>query len=103
MPAKPVYSRKQVTEGAEEPLYIQKMPEDARVKFNLLNEDAKEMIRRRASLRELNTDEQIEKFWESIDFEKATPAKPVNEGLSSIADDYERQLRQSIRGWRKNA
>lgn len=102
MPKKPVYSRKQVTENLEEPVYIQKMPEETRVKFNLLNEDAKEMIRRRASLRELNTDEQIQNFWESIDFEKATPAKPVNEGLSSIADDYERQLRQSIRGWRKD-
>ena len=102
MPKKPVYSRKQVTENLEEPVYIQKMPEETRVKFNLLNEDAKEMIRRRASLRELNTDEQIQNFWESIDFENATPAKPVNEGLSSIADDYERQLRQSIRGWRKD-
>lgn len=102
MPKKPVYSRKQVTENLEEPVYIQKMPEETRVKFNLLNEDAKEMIRRRASLRELNTDEQIQNFWESIDFDKATPAKPVNEGLESIVDDYERQLRQSIRGWRKN-
>lgn len=102
VPQKPVYSRKQVVEGAsEEPIYIQKMPEDIRVKFNLLNEDAKEMIRRRASLRELNTDEQIEKFWESIDFEKVAPAKPLNEGLENIADDYERQLRQSIRNWRK--
>lgn len=102
VPQKPVYSRKQVVEGAsEEPVYIQKMPEDIRVKFNLLNEDAKEMIRRRASLRELNTDEQIEKFWESIDFEKVAPAKPLNEGLENITDDYERQLRQSIRSWRK--
>ena len=102
MPKKPVYSRKQVTENLEEPVYIQKMPEETRVKFNLLNEDAKEMIRRRASLRELNTDEQIQNFWESIDFEKAAPAKPLNEGLETIADDYERQLRQSIRGWRKD-
>jgi hypothetical protein len=102
MPKKPVYSRKQVTENLEEPVYIQKMPEEARVKFNLLNEDAKEMIRRRASLRELNTDEQIQNFWESIDFDNAAPAKPVNEGLETIADDYERQLRQSIRGWRKD-
>ena len=100
-PKKPTYSRKQVTENLEEPLYIQKMPEETRVKFNLLNEDAKEMIRRRASLRELNTDEQIEKFWESIDFDKVTPSKPLNEGLESIVDDYERQLRQSIRSWRK--
>jgi hypothetical protein len=103
MPAKPVYSRKQVvTEGLEEPVYIQKMPDEARVKFNLLNEDAKEMIRRRASLRDLSTDEQIQNFWESIDFDKVAPAKPVTEGLSSIPDDYERQLRKSIRGWRKN-
>jgi hypothetical protein len=100
-PKKPTYSRKQVTENLEEPLYIQKMPEETRVKFNLLNEDAKEMIRRRASLRELNTDEQIEKFWESIDFDKVAPSKPLNEGLESIVDDYERQLRQSIRSWRK--
>ncbi len=100
-PQKPTYSRKQVTENLEEPLYIQKMPEETRVKFNLLNEDAKEMIRRRASLRELNSDEQIEKFWESIDFENVSPSKPLNEGLESIADDYERQLRQSIRSWRK--
>lgn len=102
VPQKPVYSRKQVVERAsEEPVYIQKMPEDIRVKFNLLNEDAKEMIRRRASLRELNTDEQIEKFWESIDFEKVAPAKPLNEGLENITDDYERQLRSSIRRWKK--
>lgn len=103
MPAKPVYSRKQVvTEGLEEPVYIQKMPDEARVKFNLLNEDAKEMIRRRASLRDLSTDEQIQNFWESIDFDKVAPAKSITEGLSSIPDDYERQLRKSIRGWRKN-
>jgi hypothetical protein len=102
MPKKPVYSRKQtvVGEGAE-PVYIQKMPEEKRVKWNLLNEDVKEMVRRRASLRDLTSDAQIESFWESIDFDSIKPAKPITEGLESIADDYERQLRQSIRGWRR--
>ena len=103
MPKKPVYSRKQtvVTEGADnEPLYIQKMPEDKRVKWNLLNEDVKEMVRRRASLRDLSTDEQIENFWESVEFDNIKPVKTLNEGLETISDDYERQLRQSIRSWR---
>ena len=102
VPQKPVYSRKQqINEGnQEEPLYIQKMSDEKRVKWNLLNEDVKEMVRRRASLRDLTTDEQIENFWESIDFDNIKPAKSVNEGLESIADDYERQLRQSIRHWR---
>ncbi len=102
MPKKPVYSRKQtvVGEGAE-PFYIQKMPDDKRVKWNLLNEDVKEMVRRRASLRDLSTDQQIENFWESIDFDTIKPAKTLNEGLESITDDYERELRQSIRNWRK--
>jgi hypothetical protein len=103
MPKKPVYSRKQtvVTEGADnEPLYIQKMPEDKRVKWNLLNEDVKEMVRRRASLRDLSTDEQIENFWESVEFDNIKPVKTLNEGLDTISDDYERQLRQSIRSWR---
>ena len=98
VPQKPVYSRKPaVNENSDEPLYIQRMPDEKRPAWNLLNEDVKEMIHRRAQLRELNTDEQIQNFWESVDFDQVKPAKPINEDLKSIGDDYEQQLRQSIR------
>lgn len=99
---KPTYSRKAIiTEsGADEPLFIRNMPADARVKWEMASEGVKESITRRAKLYDFTNEGAINRFWNNIDFSEVKEVKNVYEGLETIADERERNIRQSLRSWR---
>lgn len=98
---KPTYSRKSlITENANEPKYIQDMPADVRVKYDLASADVKESIRRRATIYDFTCEGAVEKFWNSINFDNIKPAKSIYEGLENIIDERERNIRASLRSWR---
>lgn len=99
---KPTYSRKAIiTESAnEEPLFIQNMPAEARVKWEMASEGVKESITRRAKLYDFTNEGAIDRFWANIDFEEVKPINNIYEGLEQIVDERERAIRASIRSWR---
>ena len=86
---------------SDEPRYIQEMPTDKRVKWNMASQDIRESIQRRASLYDFSREGAIQHFWESIDFDKIAPIKRLNEDLNNITDEWEKRVRASIRGWHK--
>ena len=99
---KPTYSRKAIiTENAaDEPLFIQNMPAESRVKWEMASEGVKESITRRAKLYDFTNEGAIDRFWNNIDFEEVKPIQNVYEGLEQIVDERERAIRASIRSWR---
>lgn len=99
---KPNYSRKAlITEsGADEPLFVRNMPADARVKWEMASEGVKESITRRAKLYDFTNEGAINRFWNNIDFSEVKEVKNVYEGLETIVDERERNIRQSLRSWR---
>ncbi len=98
---KPTYSRKSlITENVDEPKYIQDMPADTRVKWDMASKEVKESIQRRAKIYDFTCEGAIEKFWESINFDNIKPAKSIYEGLENIIDERERNIRASLRSWR---
>ena len=99
---KPTYSRKAIiTEGsADEPLFIREMPAQARVKWEMANESVKESITRRAKLYDFTNEGAIDRFWANVDFNDVKPVSNIYEGLETIVDERERNIRQSIRSWR---
>ena len=100
-PSKPVYSRKTlITENANEPKFIQEMPADLRVKWDLASDDVKESITRRARLYNLVNEDAIERFWNTINFENIKPVQSVYEGLEAIEDEREREIRMKLRASR---
>jgi len=100
--AKPVFGRKaeMLNENLDEPLYIQQMPAEKRVQWNMASQDVRESVQRRATLYNFNREGAIQNFWESVDFNKITPVKPINEGLDEVKDLWERNIRASIRSFR---
>lgn len=97
-PAKPNFGNSMITENnADEPLYIANMPESARVQWNLASQEVKESIQRRAKLYDFTNEGAIENFWSGINFEEVKPAKNIYEGLETIADERERQIRAGFR------
>lgn len=98
---KPTYSRKAlITENADEPKFIQEMPAEARVKWDIASQDVKESIMRRAKLYNLVNEGAIERFWNSIDFDSIKPVKNIYEGLEAITDERERDIRAKLRASR---
>ena len=99
--AKPVYQGKAIiTEGQmNEPKYIQEMPADVRVKWEMASNEVKESIQRRAKIYDLTTEGAIESFWESIDFDGIKPAQNIYEGLENVIDERERNIRAQFRSW----
>ena len=99
---KPTYSRKAIiTEGAtDEPYFVQNMPAAARVKWDLASDGVKESITRRAKLYNFTNEGAIDRFWANIDFNEVKPITNINEGLETIVDERERNIRQSLRSWR---
>ena len=99
---KPTYSRRAIiTEsGADEPLFVRNMPADARVKWEMASEGVKESITRRAKLYDFTNEGAINRFWNNIDFTEVKEVKNVYEGLETITDERERNIRQSLRSWR---
>ena len=99
--SKPTYSRKAlITENADEPQFIQEMPAEARVKWDLASEEVKESIKRRAKLYNFVNEGSIERFWNAIDFAEVKPVQNIYEGLEAIEDERERQIRMKLRGSR---
>lgn len=100
---KPTYSRKSIiTESAaDEPLFIREMPAEARVKWNMASDSVKESITRRAKLYNFTNEGAIDRFWENIDFnESIKTTGNINENLALVADERERNIRESLRSWR---
>jgi regulator of replication initiation timing len=98
---KPTYSRKAlITENADEPKFIQEMPAEARVKWDLASNEVKESIMRRAKLYNFVNEGAIERFWNAIDFAEIKPVRSIYEGLEAIEDEYERAIRAKIRAGR---
>jgi hypothetical protein len=95
---KPTYSRKAlITENADEPKFVQEMPADVRVKWDLASNEVKESIMRRAKLYNLVNEGAIERFWNSINFADIKPVQNIYEGLESIEDEREREIRMKLR------
>lgn len=100
-PSKPTYSRKAlITENANEPKFIQEMPADIRVKWDLASDDVKESITRRARLYNFVNEGAVERFWNNIDFESVKPVQNIYEGLEAIEDERERAIRMKLRSGR---
>ena len=98
---KPTYSRKSlITENADEPQFIQEMPAEARVKWDMASQEVKESITRRAKLYNFTNEGAIERFWESINFDEVKPSNTIYEGLENIEDERERAIRAQLRGWK---
>lgn len=98
---KPSYNAKAViVENADEPRYIQEMPAEKRVKWDMAPQEVKESIQRRAKLYNFVNEGAIERFWNSINFEDIKPVKNIYEGLQIIEDERERSIRASLRSWR---
>ncbi len=95
---KPKYGRQMIKENEDnEPLFIQQMPSEARVKWNMIDESQKETISRRAKLYNFAQPGAIEKFWESVDFDKVAPVNNINEGLDNVKDQWEKNIRLAFR------
>lgn len=97
-PAKPVVDRvNEHNTNPDEPLYLREMPASVRPLWESADTNKKEYIQRKARLFQLNTSEAVTRFWESIDWQKQAPAVQVYEGLESVTDPYERDLRMRLR------
>lgn len=97
---KPTYSSKTlITENADDPQFIQEMPAEARVKWDMASQEVKESIIRRARLYNFTNEGAIERFWNNINFEQVTPAN-IYESLQLVEDEKERNIRQQLRSWR---
>ena len=95
---KPTYSRKSlISENADEPKFIQEMPADVRVKWDLASNEVKESITRRAKLYNLVNEDAIARFWNAIDFEEIKPIQNMYEGLEVVSDERERAIRAKLR------
>jgi hypothetical protein len=101
-PAKKVVGRVITNEDLNSPRYIQVIPESVRPKYELLSEEQKDYIKRKASIYDLSSDEKIKNFWEGIDFENIKPSQTIYEGLDKIKDPAEQALRLAIRRKRYN-
>lgn len=98
---KPTYSRKSIiTENVDEPGYIQNMPAESRVKWEMASNEIKESIQRRAKIYDFTCEGAIEKFWEGISFDDIKPSQSIYEGLENVIDERERNIRAQFRSWR---
>lgn len=98
---KPSYGRKSIleskTNSEDEPKFIREMPETARVKWNLCNEATKDAIKRKAKLYSFVNENSIQEFWNNVDFTEVKPSKSIYEGLENIQDEWEKNIRMSLR------
>lgn len=97
---KPVYKgSRMLNEGMEdEPLFVRNMPAEYVAKWTMASNAVKENIKRKASIYKLMNEEQIARFWQSVDFTEPTAA--VKENLNEIVDNNERNLRAQLRRFR---
>lgn len=101
---KPTYQGKTIITESQlaEPKYIQEMPAETRVKWEMASAEVKESVQRRAKIYDFTCEGAIERFWESINFDEIKPAKSIYEGLENIIDERERNIRAQFRSWRAN-
>lgn len=101
--AKPTYPTRvtRPVNESNEPLFIQMMPETARVKWEMSSAEVKESIQRRAKLYNLTNEGAIQRFWESINFETVKPATSIYEGLQNVMDEKERNIRARLMSFRE--
>ena len=98
---KPTYqSSTIVTEHADEPAYVQQMPADTRVKWDLASDNVKESIMRRAKLYNFTTEGAVERFWQNVNFDETNVTTNVYEGLQNVENEYERNVRAHLRSWK---
>ena len=99
--SKPTYPSKSIiTENQDEPKYIQEMPADARVKWDMASKEVRESIERRAKLYNFIDENAIQRFWSNINFEEIKPIANIYEGLNNIEDEQERMIRAKLRASR---
>ena len=84
---------------SNEPYFIAAMPENIRPLWESASDEMKAYITEKAHMYTLNTDEKIKYFWENkVDFKKELePSKNINEGLDTITDQFEKNLRMALR------
>lgn len=107
-PSKPKYRSKvvnesikgDINESIDEPRYIQEMPADKRPLWDMASNEVKESIHRRAKLYNFVNEGSIERFWDNVNFDNVKPAKNIYEGLETIENERERQIRSAFRKWR---
>lgn len=98
---KPKYQSKvNIIENSDEPRYVQEMPADKRPLWDMASNEVKESIHRRAKLYNFVNEGSIEKFWENVNFNDIKPSKNIYEGLDTIENDREREIRSAFRRWR---
>ena len=98
---KPKYQSKvNIVESTDEPRYVQEMPSDKRPLWDMASNEVKESIHRRAKLYNFINEGSIEKFWENVNFNDIKPTKNIYEGLDTIENDREREIRSAFRRWR---
>ena len=92
--SKPVFESK-----TNEPYFVAAMPEHLRPLWESASDEMKAHITAKAQMFTLNTDDKIRYFWENkVDFNKQlTPSKNINEGLDTITDQFEKNLRMALR------
>lgn len=101
---KPQYPSRNINESiknSEEPLFIQKMPDAIRAKWELCSQDIKESIYRRAKLYNFINESSINRFWENINFDDIKPITKAYENLNNIIDENERIIRAKLRSFRE--
>ena len=88
-----------VENKTDEPYFVAAMPDHIRPLWESASNEMKSHIIAKAHMFTLNTDDKIRYFWENkVDFNKQIePSKNINEGLDTITDQFEKNLRMALR------
>lgn len=76
--------------SSNEPLFIQTMPESAKIKWNLASEATKTAITNKARLTRMTNESEIERFWQNVTWEESTPNSVIFEN-KVIENEWEKQ------------
>jgi len=101
-PAKPAYPGAKpstLVVEANGAKYINEMPADARVKWDLASDEVKESINRRAKLFDFANHTVLE-FWNGVNFDAIKPTPNLNENINNIQDAREKMIRQQLADWK---
>lgn len=94
---KKVFESAVVTEQSNEPMFIQKMPETARVKWNMATPQVKDTIIRKARIYNFTNESAIEQFWNEQDFTAISTINENQQNLAQYQDPWERNMRAALR------
>ena len=93
-------SNVRVVENLNEPVYISKMPEDMRIRWEMAPDEVKESINRRAKLYQFVNEASIKRFWENINFDTIKPTNHIYENFNAHGESYENSIRERLRNFR---